>query len=114
MAKRLLLILLILSFFSGFSQPVSSFQQFTGSYDFTMIGNTLNSDPNGTGASCTILTQSSANLNMAANQTVVAAYLYWSGSGSLQQIGRAHSELQSRPHLVCRLLLEKKKTRLLL
>src|SRR5690554_7496582 len=25
------------------------------------------------------------------------------------QIGRAHSELQSRPHLVCRLLLEKKK-----
>lgn len=85
MAKRLLLILLILSFFSGFSQPVSSFQQFTGSYDFTMIGNTLNSDPNGTGAPCTILTQSSANLNMAANQTVVAAYLYWSGSGSLQQ-----------------------------
>src|SRR5690554_7164391 len=25
------------------------------------------------------------------------------------KIGRAHSELQSRPHLVCRLLLEKKK-----
>src|SRR5690554_7173386 len=63
MAKRLLLILLILSFFSGFSQPVSSFQQFTGSYDFTMSGNTLNSDPNETGAPCTILTQSSANLD---------------------------------------------------
>src|SRR5690554_7107856 len=92
MAKRLLLILLILSFFSGFSQPVSSFQQFTGSYDFTMIGNTLNSDPNGTGAPCTILTQSSANLNMAANQTVVAAYLYWSGSGSLQQADLNRSE----------------------
>src|SRR5690554_5815248 len=26
-----------------------------------------------------------------------------------KQIGRAHVELQSRPHLVCRLLLEKKK-----
>src|SRR5439155_6830391 len=26
------------------------------------------------------------------------------------QIGRAHAELQSRGHLVCRLLLEKKKT----
>src|SRR3989442_11994380 len=26
------------------------------------------------------------------------------------EIGRAHVELQSRPHLVCRLLLEKKKT----
>src|SRR3989442_9828005 len=25
------------------------------------------------------------------------------------EIGRAHAELQSRPHLVCRLLLEKKK-----
>src|SRR5690554_2705773 len=85
MTKRLLLMLLILSFFSGFSQPVSSFQHFTGSYDFTMIGNTLNDAPNGTGAPCMILTQSSANLNLAVNQTVAAAYLYWSGSGSLQQ-----------------------------
>src|SRR3989442_10331564 len=30
------------------------------------------------------------------------------------QIGRAHVELQSRPHLVCRLLLEKKKNEALL
>src|SRR2546422_7484999 len=29
---------------------------------------------------------------------------------STEQIGRAHVELQSRLHLVCRLLLEKKKT----
>src|SRR5437870_6342521 len=29
----------------------------------------------------------------------------------LWEIGRAHSELQSRGHLVCRLLLEKKKTK---
>src|SRR5690554_7301716 len=29
--------------------------------------------------------------------------------GHMRQIGRAPSELQSRPHLVCRLLLEKKK-----
>src|SRR3989442_8089300 len=28
-----------------------------------------------------------------------------------RQIGRAHAELQSRPHLVCRLLLEKKKAK---
>src|SRR5438876_7581343 len=31
-------------------------------------------------------------------------------SGMGAQIGRAHSELQSPVHLVCRLLLEKKKT----
>src|SRR6266498_4472086 len=30
-------------------------------------------------------------------------------TADLDQIGRAHVELQSRPHLVCRLLLEKKK-----
>src|SRR3712207_8941785 len=32
------------------------------------------------------------------------------GLRSAGQIGRAHSELQSRQYLVCRLLLEKKKT----
>src|SRR3712207_9005887 len=31
--------------------------------------------------------------------------------GAAQQIGRAHVELQSRQYLVCRLLLEKKKTK---
>src|SRR6266498_4530357 len=31
------------------------------------------------------------------------------GAQTRAQIGRATSELQSRPHLVCRLLLEKKK-----
>src|SRR2546422_5342691 len=30
-----------------------------------------------------------------------------------RQIGRAHSELQSRLHLVCRLLLEKKKQKII-
>src|SRR5215813_8627856 len=32
-----------------------------------------------------------------------------STGASRPEIGRAHAELQSRPHLVCRLLLEKKK-----
>src|SRR5690554_806947 len=85
MTKRLHLILMVLSFVTGFSQPISTFQQFTGSYDFTMIGNTMNAAPNGTGAACMMLTQSSAMLNLAPNQTVEAAYLYWSGSGNLQQ-----------------------------
>src|SRR5690554_7294057 len=33
---------------------------------------------------------------------------FYNNSGKVE-IGRAQSELQSRPHLVCRLLLEKKK-----
>ncbi|MFO7703071.1 MAG: hypothetical protein R6V37_08820 [Psychroflexus maritimus] len=55
--------------------------QFNGSYDFTAIGNTLNLDENGTSAPCSILTESSASLNLEDSQTIEAAYLFWSGSG---------------------------------
>jgi len=46
------------------------------------IGNTLNTLENGPNASCNILISSSADLNLTANQNVVAAYLYWAGSGN--------------------------------
>ena len=59
------------------AQNIDLFQQFNGNYDFTAIGNTLNTGPN----ACNILTQSSANLTLTANQDLVAARLYWSGSG---------------------------------
>ena len=69
----------------GFSQnsvPHNLFQQFNGSYDYTIIGNTHNSSdawgspqpPLGT-----MLTNSSASLNLSSNQTVVGAYLIWAG-----------------------------------
>ena len=67
---------------SLFAQDISLFQQFNGRYDYTAIGNTLNSAENGTGAPCTILDSSAADLNLSSNQNVVAAYLYWAGSGS--------------------------------
>lgn len=79
----------LLTFFSfffycmAFSQPITAYQNFHGKYDFTMIGNTMNAEANGTGAACTILTQSAASLNLQTNQTIEAAYLYWSGSGSV-------------------------------
>lgn len=41
----------------------------------------MNLAENGTNAPCVILTESSAELNLNANQNVVAAYLYWAGSG---------------------------------
>lgn len=50
-----------------------------------MIGNTLNTVPNGTNQPCVILTSSSATLNMAPDQDIQAAYLYWGGSGSTAQ-----------------------------
>ena len=59
------------------AQDVSLFEQFNGQYDFTAIGNTLNTGAN----ACNILTQSSANLTLTGNQDLVAARLYWSGSG---------------------------------
>lgn len=64
------------------AQDISIFQQFNGRYDYTAIGNTLNSVENGSGGACDILTSSSADLSLNSNQNIVAAYLYWAGSGN--------------------------------
>jgi gliding motility-associated-like protein len=64
------------------AQDVALFQQFNGRYDYHAIGNTLNTVENGTDATCDILTSSSAVLNLNTSQNVVAAYLYWAGSGN--------------------------------
>ena len=64
-----------------FAQNVALQQVFNGRYDFTFIGNTLNPDENSYMNTPSILTQSSANLNLAQNNIVEKAYLYWSGSG---------------------------------
>ena len=63
------------------AQDVSLYQQFNGRYDYTAIGNTINTEENGTSGPCTILNSSSANLTLDSNQNVIAAYLYWAGSG---------------------------------
>lgn len=66
----------------GLSQDISLFQQFNGRYDYTAIGNTLNSFENNLDQSfCEILPSSSADLNLTSDQTIIAAYLYWAGSG---------------------------------
>lgn len=82
---KILRLFILFSSFLAYSQPVKLFKQYTGRYDFFMIGNTMNSGPNGTGAPCTILTQSSAVLNLNANANIQAAFLYWSGSGNSSQ-----------------------------
>ncbi|WP_323789824.1 gliding motility-associated C-terminal domain-containing protein [Psychroserpens sp.] len=63
-------------------QDIELFQQYNGRYDYTAIGNTLNIAENGTIAPCEILTASSATLALTPNQNIVAAYLYWAGSGT--------------------------------
>ncbi|MCH2193723.1 gliding motility-associated C-terminal domain-containing protein [Kordia sp.] len=62
------------------AQDISLFQQFNGRFDYTAFGNTLNTVENGTTGPCLINTSSSATLTLAADQTMVAAYLYWAGS----------------------------------
>jgi gliding motility-associated-like protein len=79
--KSILILLLILS--SGlFSQDISLYQQFNGQYDYLSFGNTLNEIENGLGSTCTILSESSADLQLQPNQQLIAAYLYWAGSGA--------------------------------
>lgn len=74
--------LLILTIFRINAQDISLFQQFNGTYDYTAIGNTMNISENGSFATCEILTTSSADLQLLDNQNIIAAYLYWAGSGA--------------------------------
>ena len=77
-----ILIGLILIPFIGSGQDILLFQQFNGRFDYTAIGNTLNSFENNIDDSfCEILSSSQAELNLNADQNIVAAYLYWAGSG---------------------------------
>ena len=63
--------------------PHTLYQQFNGPYDYTIIGNTQNPYDNWTfpPQPCVMLTNSSATLNLASNQTIVGAYLIWAGIG---------------------------------
>lgn len=64
------------------AQNVLLYKQFNGRFDFTFVGNTLNTGENNTTPGCSILTSSSSNLNLAANDVIEKAYLYWAGSGT--------------------------------
>lgn len=83
MLKKLHLIVLLFCFGNVlFAQNVELFTQWNGRYDFTFIGNTLNPNENTFMSTPAILDSSSANLNLTTDDTIVAAYLYWAGSGT--------------------------------
>ncbi|TYC17109.1 T9SS type B sorting domain-containing protein [Bizionia gelidisalsuginis] len=66
-----------------FSQDISLFQQFNGRYDYTAIGNTLNPAENNIVQDfCEILPASQADLYLDTDCSIIAAYLYWAGSGT--------------------------------
>jgi gliding motility-associated-like protein len=62
-------------------QDITLFEQLNGTYDFTFLGNTLNTAENNFSANSVTITSSSATLALNPNATVVRAYLYWAGSG---------------------------------
>ncbi|MFD2550301.1 gliding motility-associated C-terminal domain-containing protein [Bizionia sediminis] len=65
-----------------FSQEMALFQQYSGRVDYLAIGNTLNPFENNLDRSfCEILTESAAELTLNPDWNIVAAYLYWAGSG---------------------------------
>ena len=66
----------------NFGQSITLHEQFNGRFDYTAIGNTLNINENGAFFNCDILTGSAAELSMSTNQNIIAAYLYWAGSGT--------------------------------
>lgn len=82
---RLIKFFILINFFAtsvSFSQEISLFQQFNGRYDYLAFGNTLNPSENNIDRDyCNILPESDADLLLPINTNIVAAYLYWAGSG---------------------------------
>lgn len=64
-----------------FGQDISLFTQHNGRYDFTFVGNTMNSYENNLSAGFVTGTSSSADLNLNPGDNLLKAYLYWAGSG---------------------------------
>jgi gliding motility-associated-like protein len=81
MQKRYILLLFIIVTAFTQAQQIGQFVQYNGQFDYTALGNTMNTLENGSSTECIILTESSADLTLNPEQTIVAAALYWSGSG---------------------------------
>lgn len=81
--KITLILCLFLALGSISAQEIELFQQFNGRFDYLAFGNTLNTGENtGNETPCEILSESSAELTLEADQTLIAAYMYWAGSGA--------------------------------
>ncbi|MCH9660971.1 MAG: gliding motility-associated C-terminal domain-containing protein [Bacteroidetes bacterium] len=80
--QKLIAFLLLLPF-GILAQDIELLQQFEGRYSYLAFGNTLNIDENTGGtAGCDILLESDATFSLDSDQQLIAAYLYWAGSGT--------------------------------
>lgn len=79
--KLLWFIILFFHFYEVKGQDISLLEQHNGNYDFTFIGNTLNTAENNSINQPVTVTASSANLSLDTDATVFRAYLYWAGCG---------------------------------
>jgi hypothetical protein len=62
-------------------QDIALFEQINGRYDFTFVGNTMNTAENNPSNFFVTTTASTATLNLSPDDTIIRAYLYWAGSG---------------------------------
>ncbi|WP_452228882.1 T9SS type B sorting domain-containing protein [Lacinutrix sp. MEBiC02404] len=78
----LILLVLLWTFLPLAAQDITLYQQYNGRINYTAIGNTLNpAENNIVREFCETLPNSSAVLNLPNTENIVAAYLYWAGSG---------------------------------
>lgn len=77
----LIFIAFLSCFCKTYGQDITLFQQFNGRYDFTFIGNTMNTAENNSVYAPVTVTSSSADLNLPNNVVIEKAYLYWAGCG---------------------------------
>lgn len=76
-----LFFIIFLFYEHSYSQDISLFTQHNGRYDFTFVGNTMNSFENNLSAGFVTGTSSSTNLSLNPGDNLLKAYLYWAGSG---------------------------------
>ena len=77
-----LLVFILFVFQLSFSQDISLYNQFNGRYDFTFVGNTLNTNENSFQFFPEVLTTSDATLTLNSGDVIESAYLYWAGCGT--------------------------------
>ena len=77
----LFFIVLFCFIFKTNGQNVSLYNQFNGRYDFTFVGNTMNTAENNTTFNLVTTTSSTATLSLNSTDVIEKAYLYWAGSG---------------------------------
>jgi gliding motility-associated-like protein len=76
-----IVMLTFLGIFPLNAQDITLYEQINGRYDFTFIGNTMNSAENNPTFGYITSSSSAAQLNMSPSDRIVRAYLYWAGSG---------------------------------